>query len=72
MPQAAAAQPRQRPGHVLAVTVLALPLLISTMALIPAFVICPFLGAGRQRMVIRPLASLRQWAAALAGPGSAG
>jgi hypothetical protein len=65
------ARPCQGLAHVLAVTVLALPLVIATVALIPALVICPFLGAGRQRMVIRLLASLRQWTAALAGSGAA-
>ena len=55
-------------AHVLAVTVLAVPLVIATVALIPALAICPFLGTSRQRLVIRLLASLRQWTAALAGP----
>jgi hypothetical protein len=54
---------------VLAVTVLAVPLVIATVALIPALVICPFLDAGRQRLVIRLLESLRQWTAALPAPG---
>jgi hypothetical protein len=35
-------------ARVLAVTVLAVPLVIVTLALIPALVICPFLGTGRQ------------------------
>lgn len=56
-------------AHVLAVMVLAVPLVIATVALIPALAICPFLGADRRRLVIRLLASLRQWTAALAGPG---
>lgn len=56
-------------ARVLAVTVLAVPLVIATVALIPALVICPFLGVGRQRLVIRLLASLRQWTAALTAPG---
>lgn len=56
-------------ARTLAVTVLTVPLVIATVALIPALVICPFLGAGRQRLVIRLLASLRQWTAALTGPG---
>ena len=61
---------RARPlARVLAVTVLAVPLVIVTVALIPAFVICPFLGACRQRLIIRLLASLRQWTAVLTGPG---
>ena len=56
-------------AHILAVTVLAVPLVIATVALIPALAICPFLGAGRQRLVIQLLASLRQWTAALTRPG---
>lgn len=56
-------------AHVLAVTVLAVPLVIATVALIPALAICPFLGDGRQRLVIRLLASLRQWTAMLTRPG---
>jgi hypothetical protein len=55
-------------AHVLAVTVLAVPLVLVTVALIPALAICPFLGVGRQRLVIRLLASLLQWTAALTGP----
>ena len=47
---------------------LAVPLLIVAVALVPAFVVCPFLGSGRQRLLIRLLAGLAQWAAALAGP----
>lgn len=54
-------------AHVLTVTVLAVPLVIATVALIPALAICPFLGTRRQRLVIRLLASLQQWAVALAG-----
>jgi hypothetical protein len=56
-------------AYVLAAAVLALPLVIVTVALIPALAICPFLGAGRQRLVIRLMASLRQWTAALTGQG---
>ena len=57
--------PGQSLARVLAVTVLAVPLLIATAALIPALVICPFLGAGRQRLIIQLLVSLRQWTAVL-------
>jgi hypothetical protein len=64
-----AARQGQLLAHVLAVLVLAVPLMIATVALIPALAVCPFLGGGRQRLVIRLLASLRQWAAALAGTG---
>jgi hypothetical protein len=61
-------------AHILAVTVLAVPVLIATVALIPALVVCPFLGAGRQRLMIRLLASLRQWTAVLttASPAAPG
>jgi len=54
-------------ARALAVGVLAVPLVIVAVALIPAFLICPFLGAGRQRLLIRLLAGLRQWTAALTG-----
>lgn len=50
-------------ARVMAVIVLAVPLAIVTVALIPAFVICPFLGTDRQRLWNRLLASLRQWTA---------
>ena len=40
-------------AHVLAVTVQAVPLVIATVALIPALAICPFLRVGRQCLVIR-------------------
>jgi hypothetical protein len=56
-------------ARALAVAVLAVPLLVVAVALVPAFVVCPFLGAGRQRLLIRLLAGLAQWAAALVGPG---
>ena len=52
-------------GHPLAVTLaiamLAIPMVIATLALTPALVICPFLSAAQRRLVIRLLASLRQW-----------
>jgi hypothetical protein len=54
-------------ARVLAVAVLTVPLVIIAVALVPAFVICPFLRADRQRLVVQLLDGLRQWAAALAG-----
>jgi len=59
----------RRLAHALAVTVLAASLVIATVALIPALAICPFLSAGHQRLVIRLLASLREWAAVLTESG---
>jgi hypothetical protein len=56
-------------AHALAIAVLAVPLVIATVALIPALVICPFLTAAHRQQVTRLLASLRQWTAALTGPG---
>ncbi len=47
--------------HALAIAVLAIPVMIATLALTPALVICPFLSAAHRRLVIRLLASLRQW-----------
>jgi hypothetical protein len=63
------ARPGQLLARVLAVSVLAVPLVTATVALIPALVICPFLDADRQRLVLRMLAGLRQWTAVLTGPG---
>jgi hypothetical protein len=40
-------------------------MLTAIVALIPALVIWPFLSADRQRLMIRLLASLRQWTAVL-------
>jgi hypothetical protein len=48
-------------AHALVIAVLAIPIVIATVALIPALIICPFLSAGRQRLVVRLLASLQQW-----------
>ena len=48
-------------AHALAIAMLAIPLVIATVAFTPALIICPFLSAARQRLVIRLLASLRQW-----------
>jgi hypothetical protein len=56
-------------AHALTIAVLAMPLVIVTVALIPAFVICPFLTAAHREQVTGLLASLRQWTAALARPG---
>ena len=49
-----------RRGHPLAI-----PIAIATLTLI----ICPFLSAAHQRLVIRLLASLRQWTLTLIGAG---
>lgn len=45
-------------------------MVIATLALTPELIICPFLSAAHQRLVISLLASLRQWTLALirAGP----
>ena len=55
-------------ARALTTAVLAIPLVIVTVAFIPAFVICPFLGTGRQDMADRLLARLQEWTAVLAGP----
>jgi hypothetical protein len=57
----------QSAAHALTIAVLAVPLVIVTVALIPAFVICPFLTAAHRQHVTGLLASLRQWTAALTG-----
>jgi hypothetical protein len=44
-------------------------MVIVTVALVPAFVICPFLTAAHRQQVTGLLAGLRQWTAALTGPG---
>jgi hypothetical protein len=56
-------------ARALAVTVLAVPLVIATMALTPALIICPFLTAAHRHQVTVLLASLQQWTASLARPG---
>jgi hypothetical protein len=48
-------------AHALVIAVLAVPIVIATVALTSALIICPFLSAGHQRLVVRLLASLRQW-----------
>lgn len=57
-------------GHPLAraltTAVLAMPLVIATVALVPALVICPFLTGTHRRLALRLLASLQQWTNALA------
>jgi hypothetical protein len=59
-------------GHSLAraltAAVLAMPLVIATVALVPALVICPFLIAAHRRLALRLLASLQQWSNAFAPP----
>jgi hypothetical protein len=47
--------------HALVTAVLAIPIVIATVALTPALIICPFLSPGYQRLVVRLLASLQQW-----------
>lgn len=56
-------------AQALTIAVLAVPLVIVTVALIPAFVIGPFLTAAHRQQVTGLLASLRQWTAALTGSG---
>lgn len=51
--------------------ILAMPIVIAAMALVPALMICPFLTAAHQRQVIRLLAGLRDWTAALVTFGDA-
>jgi len=59
-------------AHALAVTVLAIPVVIATLALTPALIICPFLSARHQRLVIWLLADLRQWTRTLIRPSPGG
>jgi hypothetical protein len=56
-------------ARALAVTVLAVPIVIAAVALTPALVICPFLPAAYRQQVPVLLASLQQWTASLARPG---
>ncbi len=44
-----------------------LPLLFVAVALVPALVICPFLGTGHRRWLLSLLAMLRDWATAPMG-----
>jgi len=55
-------------ARALTTAVLAIPLVLATVAFIPAFVICPFLSTSRQDMADRLLARLQEWTAVLAGP----
>lgn len=57
-------------AHALAITVLAIPLVIATLALVPALIICPFLTAAHRHQVTGLLASLQQWTLALTKPGA--
>jgi hypothetical protein len=65
-PNLATADRSQPLARVLAVTVLAIPLVIATAALTPALIICPFLTAPYRQEVTVLLASLQQWTASLA------
>jgi hypothetical protein len=49
----------------LAKVALVVPLLIATVAVSPALVLCPFLTTAHRRMAVRLLASLQQWTATL-------
>jgi len=55
-------------ARVLTATVLAIPLVLATVASIPAIAICPFLGTSRQNVADRLLARLQEWTAVLARP----
>ena len=55
-------------ARVLTTAVLAIPLVLATVASIPAIAICPFLGTSRQDMADRLLARLQEWTAVLTGP----
>ena len=52
---------------VLVVSVLSVPFIIATLALVPALMICPFLPQRRHRLTIQLLVGLRAWSVALAG-----
>ena len=56
-------------AHAVEIAVLALPMVIATLALIPALIICPFLSAAHRDLVIGLLGGLRQWTLALIRPG---
>jgi hypothetical protein len=45
---------------------LVVPLVIATVAAIPALVLCPFLTTAHRRLVVQILAGLRQWTGTLA------
>ncbi len=49
-----------------AIVALAIPMVIATLALVPALMICPFLSAAHRQSAIGLLACLRQWTLALA------
>ena len=59
-------------ARALTTAVLAIPMVIATVALVPALVICPFLTAGHRRLALRLLASLQRWTDALSHTAHAG
>jgi hypothetical protein len=50
----------------LATVALVVPLVIATVAVTPALVLCPFLTAAHQRLTVQLLAGLAQWTRTLA------
>lgn len=71
-PPAALAMARRCPpwGIVLTTAVLTAPLVIVIAALVPALVIGPFLPERHQRLTLRLLGSLREWATAITSYGA--
>jgi hypothetical protein len=55
-------------ARALTAAVLAMPLVIATVALVPALLICPFLTGAHRRLALRLLASLQQWTNVLSPP----
>ncbi len=47
------------------VVALVVPLVIATVAVTPALVLCPFLTTAHRRLVIQVLTGLRQWTSTL-------
>lgn len=52
---------RHSPWSVALAVVLIVPIVIITLALIPAIAVCPFASSRHQRIVERLLVGLRQW-----------
>ena len=62
LPSTAEVARRWSPWSIPLVTAVAtLPLVIATLALVPALLVCPFLPMRHQRLALRLLALLRKW-----------
>ncbi len=66
LPGQSSSRSRSSLAEVAAVAARGIPLVIVAVALVPAFIVCPFLSSAHRRFVLHLLASLRQWVAVTA------